>query len=184
MDLLEVILVLLFAAYLIGTILRILAMLEVKRADGQVERARLVFFFTACLMAVCLVPLALFDMLTGPVLVCDLAVVSADLVGYALTYDLAFLSLLGLGRPGGNDGEEPRPTTRVYQLYREGVRWAMVSKADFDLLLANGMLKKQRTVELIDDYKQKAREKGVKIHVLKNRDGSQTLVKVEAPEGE
>ena len=181
MNPLELILVLLFAAYLVGTVFRIVAMVQRKRADGQVDRARLVFFFTACLMAVCLVPLHLFDLLTGPVLVCDLAVVSTDLLGYLLTYDLAFLSLLGLGRPS-DPGEAPRPTTRVYQLYREGVRYGMVSKADFDRLLNHGLLKRQRTVELVDDYRQKAREQGVKIQVLKNRDGSQTLIKVEAPE--
>ena len=181
MNLFEITLVLLFAAYLIGTVFRILAMLERKRADGQVERARLVFFFTACLMAVCLIPLALFDLLTGPVLACDLAVVGADLVGYALTFDFAFLNALGLGRGGRGAGEAAR-TTRVYQLYREGVRFGMISRADFDKLLAHDLLKKQRTVELVDDYRQKSRDKGVQIHVLKNRDGSQTLIKVEAPE--
>lgn len=179
MNLLEITLVFLFAAYLVGTVFRILAMLERKRTDGQVERARLVFFFTACLMAVCLIPLALFDLLTGPVLVCDLAVALADLIGYALTYDLGLLGLLGFSKGSGAGGGEEPVRTRVYQLYREGVRWGMVSRADFDRLLAHGLLKKQRTVELVDDYRQKAREEGVTIHVLKNRDRSQTLIKVE-----
>ena len=178
MDLLEVTLVFLFAAYLVGTVFRILAMLERRRADGQVERARLVFFFTACLMAVCLVPLALFDLLTGPVLVSDLAVVVADLVGYALTHDLRGLVM---GR-GGPDGRPETPKTRVYTLYREGVPFGLVTRQDFDRLLQHGLLRKQRTVELVDDYRQKAREAGVKVVVLKSRDGSQTLVKVEEPD--
>jgi hypothetical protein len=38
---------------------------------------------------------------------------------------------------------------------------------------------RQRTVELVEDFKQKAREQGLGIRLLKKRDGSQTLIKVE-----
>ena len=57
MDGLTIVIVLLFAIFLVGTILRILCMLERKRAGDDIDRARLVFFFTGCLMLVCLIPL-------------------------------------------------------------------------------------------------------------------------------
>ena len=61
-------LVILFSLYFLGTVFRIIGMLERKRADGSVERARIVFFFTACLMLVCLIPITLSDLLTLPFL--------------------------------------------------------------------------------------------------------------------
>ena len=67
----------------------------------------------------------------------------------------------------------------MYQIYYEGDPFGIIAKADFDRLLEHGLLKRQRTVELVEDYPRKARELGLKIQLLKNRDGSQTLVKVE-----
>lgn len=175
MDPLELILVFLFALYFVGTVFRILAMLERKRAVGSVERARVVFFFTSCLMLVCLIPLALIELLTRPVLIGNLAVVVADLVGYALTFDLAFPALPVFSRGGRRE----EAGTRVYQIYYEGDPFGIIAKVDFDRLLQHGLLKRQRTVELVEDYSRKARELGVQIRILKSRDGSQTLVKVD-----
>ena len=174
MDLLEYTLVILFALYFVGTVFRIVGMLERKRADGAVERARIVFFFTACLMLVCLIPISLADLLTGPVLIGNLAVVLVDLIGYALTFDVSLPAFGGLGRGRKADAQG----TRVYQIYYEGDPFGIIAKPDFDRLLHHGLLKRQRTVELVEDYSRKARELGVKIQILKNRDGSQTLVRV------
>ena len=172
---LEIIVILLFAGFLIGSVLRVLAMLERKKVGEMPERARVVFFFTGCLMLVCLIPLAIFELLSPAVVVSDLVVVIANFVGYALTYELGLLS----GRSGSEDGDAAQ--LRTYQVYFEGARFGLVSKEGFDVLLELGLLKRQRTVELVDDYKRQAREKGVGIRILRSRDGTQTLLKVEGP---
>ena len=56
-----------------------------------------------------------------------------------------------------------------------------MTKEGFDRLMAFELLKKQRTVELIADYKERAREQGVSVVLLQNRDGTQKLLKVEMP---
>ena len=174
MDPREIVIVVLFLGFLVGTVIRIAAMLGQKQ-DGQPPgRSRLVFFFVACLMFVCLVPLAVFEMLTVPVGASDLLVVAANLIGFALTYDLAISRWLG----GNREGKE-KAGVRVYLVYYRGSPYGIITKEGFDLLLSEGLLMRQRTVELVEDFKQKAREQGLGIRLLKKRDGSQTLIKVE-----
>ena len=52
--------------------------MERKHAGVDIDRARLVFFFLGCLMLVCMIPLRLFELLSGPVMATDLAVVVAN----------------------------------------------------------------------------------------------------------
>ena len=177
MGILEIILIVLFVAFFAGTVLRVVAMLERKRAGGDVERARLVFFFLGSLMLVCMIPLRLFELLTGPVLGADLGVVTANFVGYALSYDLT------AGRGGHGAAAEPRPTVRAYQLYYRARPFGLITKEGIDVLLEHKLLRRQHTVELVEDFEDQARRKGVGIELLRSRDGEQVLVRVRAPGG-
>ena len=104
-------------------------------------------------------------------------VVAANLVGFVLTYDLAVSRWLG-----GNRDDKEKAGVRAYQVYYRGSPYGIITREGFDHLLSQGLLKRQRTVELIEGFKQKARAQGVEIRLLKNRDGSQTLIKVEVAE--
>ncbi len=177
MDGLTIVIVLLFAIFLVGTILRILGMLERKRAGDDIDRARLVFFFTGCLMLVCLIPLRIFELLSGPALVGDLAVVTSNFMGYALTYSWR------KGAGGRKDKEEERQTVRAYHIYYKGRPYGLCTNDSIDLLLAHKLIKRRANVELIDDFKRQARVAGVNITVLQSKDGKQTLIKVEGPPG-
>ena len=57
----------------------------------------------------------------------------------------------------------------------------MITREGFEQMLKNDLLKKQRTVELIDDYQEKAQKHGLKVVIYQNKDRSQRLVKVEGP---
>ena len=50
-------------------------------------------------------------------------------------------------------------------------------------MLATDLIKKQRTVELVDDYQERAHRQGLKVMIYQNKDGSQRLIKVEGPDG-
>lgn len=174
----EMILVVLFVAFLIGTILKIVGMLERKRAGGGIDRARLVFFFLGSLMLVSMVPMRIFGMLTEPVMAGDLAVVVANFAGYALTYHW--------GRKGASGLEEPAPRKKVraYQIYYHGRAYALITKEGIDMLLAHKPLKRQHTVELVEDFQTQAQSQGLGITLLRNKDGSQMLLRVEGPAAE
>ena len=80
-------------------------------------------------------------------------------------------------------GEDDEPAlVRTYQVYREGVRFGLVTKGGFNVLLEAGLLKRQRTLELVDDFQSQARAKGIGLRILRSREGSQTLLQVDAPE--
>lgn len=177
MELLDIILLGLFVVFFAGTVLRVLGMLERKRVGGDVERARLVFFFLGCLMLVCLLPLKLFELLTGPILGADLAVVTANFVGFALTYDRRRSS------PATVEEAPASTSVRAYQIYYKGKPYGLITKPGIDTLLAHKLLKRQRTVEFIDDFKSQAQRAGVGITLLSSKDGQQHLVRVEGPPG-
>ena len=168
----------LFALFFAGTLIEIALMLGRKRRGLGLERFRLVFFFMMCLMLVCLVPLWIFAKLTTAIWVSDLTVALANLIGLALTYT---------GTPRGADeavaAEEEDRSVRAYAVYFQGNKMGMVTREGFEQLLANDLLKKQRTVELVDNYQERARRQGLKVLVYQNSDGSQRLIKVEGPEG-
>lgn len=170
----QIIFVILFIAFFAGSSVRVVAMVEQKRAGLPMMRSRIVFFFTACLMLICLIPLGLYGMLSTLVTVSDLAAVLVNLVGFALTFDFR--------REAGEGGvDEGGTQVRAYQVYYQGTPYGIVTKEGFDTLLQYGLLKRQRTVELIVDFKQKAREQGVALSLLRNREGKQTLIRVEPP---
>ena len=55
----------------------------------------------------------------------------------------------------------------------------MITREGFDQLMQFELLKKQPTIELIENYQQQARLQGMQVVCYKNRDRSQTLIKVE-----
>ena len=106
-------------------------------------------------MLVCLIPLGFFDLLSSAVVASDVAVVIANFVGYALTYELKARS----SKKNGGDDDDPA-RVRTYQVYLEGARFGLVSKEGFDVLLELGLIEAQQTVEFVDAYKRQTREKG------------------------
>ena len=172
---LEFVIVALFAVFFVGTIVRVFGMLGAKRAGKELSRPRLVFFFLSCLMLICLIPLGLFDLSSTAVTVSDLAVVVANFVGFLLTYEIS-------SRRRKGDEAEGGTTLRAYQVYYRSRPFGVVSREGFDVLIGHDLLKRQRTVELVEDFQTKSRQAGVVITLLRNRDGSQTLIQVEGPE--
>ena len=146
-------------------------MLGRKRQGLGLDRFRLVFFFMASLMLVCLLPLWIFFKLTTAIWVSDLAVVLANLIGFGLTYTRE--------RRQGEEGDGEDRSVRAYAVYFQGKQLGMVTREGFEQLLSNDLLKKQRTVELLDDYQEKARRQGLKVMIYQNKDGSQRLIKIE-----
>jgi len=170
---LEIILIVLFVAFFAGTIWQIVGMRERKREGGDIDRARLVFFFLGCLMLVCMIPLRLFDLLSVPVGAADLAAVVANFAGYALTYEWQ--------RKVGPAAEQ-RTTVRAYQIYYRGKPYALIAKESIEILLAHKLLKKQHTVELIEDFQTQAQRQGVGVTLLRSKDGSKSmLMRVQGP---
>jgi hypothetical protein len=125
------------------------------------------------LMLVCLLPLWIFFKLTTAIWVSDLTVVLANLIGFGLTYTRERRQ----GEEGDGDGEDR--SVRAYAVYFQGKQLGMVTREGFEQLLSNDLLKKQRTVELLDDYQEKARRQGLKVMIYQNKDGSQRLIKIE-----
>jgi hypothetical protein len=172
---LELVIIVLFAALFVGIIIRIFGMLEAKRAGGPMARPRLVFFFMTCLMLVCLIPLALFKLSSAPVVISDLAVVAANFIGFVLTHDLRF-------RRASSEEEKSEGTTlRAYQVYYRGRPFGVIAREGFDVLMEHDLLKRQHNVELVEDFQTKSRQAGVEITLLRNREGTQTLIQVEGP---
>lgn len=175
MTVLEVILMLFFAAFLVGTVAKIVGTLARKRNGDDIERARLVFFFLGCLMLVCMIPMRLFELLSIPVAAADLVVVGANFLGYALTYEWQ-------RKTGTSTDAAPRTTVRAYQIYYRGKPYALIAKEGIEVLLAHKLLKRQHTVELIEDFQTQAQRQGVGVTLLRSKDGSKgMLMRVVAP---
>ncbi len=150
-------------------------MLGRKRQGVELDRFRLIFFFMAILMLVCLLPLWVFAKLTMAIWVSDLTVVLANFIGFGLTYTRERRQ----GEEGDGDGEGEDRSVRAYVVYLQGKPLGMVTREGFEQLLSNDLLKKQRTVELLDDYQEKARRQGLQVMIYQNKDGSQRLIKIE-----
>ncbi len=167
------------ACFFAGTLIQITIMLGRKRQGMGLDRFRLFFFFMASLMLICLLPLSIFSRLSTAVWVSDLTVVLANLIGLLLTYTWE-----RRGGKGGREGDEEvavGQSVRAYVVYFQGKQLGMITREGFEQMLKNDLLKKQRTVELIDDYQEKAQKHGLKVVIYQNKDGSQRLVKVEGP---
>ena len=165
---------LLFGGFFLGTIGYIFAMLERKKKGLDLDRDRLIFFFMACLMLICLVPVWLAKMLKVPVVVGSVSAIGSNILGLVLTYSRSSKEVLA--------SQVESNVVRTYQVYFKGSPYAIVTREGFELLMEHELLKKQRTVELIDDYQRSARQQGVTIQLLTNKDSSQTLLKVEVAE--
>ena len=174
----------LFACFFAGTLVEIILMLGRKRQGLALDRFRLVFFFLASLMGICLLPLWIFTKLTPAIWVSDLTVVLANLIGLGLTYTWERGG--GAGEAGeaeeAEEAEEDR-SVRAYTVYFQGKKLGIVTREGFERMLAADLLKKQRTVELVDDYQERARRQGLQVMIYQNKDGSQRLIKVEGPDG-
>ena len=176
MGYLQLIILFLFVAFFTSSIFHIVAMLGRKREGDGLEKDRLLFFFFAILLLVCLVPLGFFELLSTGVVVSNVCVVLANFTGFLLTFSRA------RDEAEKSDQEPQDAGVRVYQVYYEGRPYGVVTKEGFDRLMAFELLKKQRTVELIPDYKERARRQGINVVLLQNREGTQKLLKVETPE--
>jgi hypothetical protein len=87
---------------------------------------------------------------------------------------------------GASGLEEPAPRKKVraYQIYYHGRAYALITKEGIDMLLAHKPLKRQHTVELVEDFQTQAQSQGLGITLLRNKDGSQMLLRVEGPAAE
>jgi hypothetical protein len=85
-------------------------------------------------------------------------------------------------RKGGSGKEKSAgKSVRAYQIYYQGRPYALIPKEGIDTLLAHKLLKRQHTVELIEDFQ--AQRQGVGIKLLRSKDGGKTmLMRVEGPE--
>ena len=99
-----------------------------------------------------------------------LVVTVVNVLGFILSYIWARTP------PKSDPGSK---SVRVYNIYFRGQRLGAVTRNDFDKLMALGLLKKQQTVELVDDYEAQASGKGVTVSLLSNSDGTERLVKVD-----
>ena len=169
---LELVILLLFGCFFTSAIYHIVSMLERKRDGWPLQWDRLLFFFFLSLMLVILLLLCIFEILGSLVLISNLCVVLVNGVGFGLTYSYA--------REEINSGKEIVSSgLRVYKVYYQGRPYGLITREGFDQLKQFELLKKQPTVELIENYQQQARFKGVQVVFYKNRDRSQTPIKVE-----
>jgi hypothetical protein len=166
--------VLLFSGFFIGALGEAAVMLRRKRTGGNLEGFRLMFFFAACLLLVCLFPLWVYDLLTRWVWMSNLAALIANLVGWALTFRMGRSAQKKEARPKKGAG------VRTYRVYYRGAPYGLVTKEAFEKLMEGGLLKKQQTVELVDDFETLARQQGISVRLFTSRDSGQTLIMVEA----
>ncbi len=132
---------------------------------------RLHFFLMAFLMAICLLLFWWFELADLKSQIGPLVVIIVNLFGFILSFKW--------------DGSSKKlysesKSVRVYNIYFRGQRLGVVTRNDFDKLIALNLLKKQQTVELIDNYQAEAQSKGVTVNLLSNSEGTERLVKVES----
>ncbi|MFA6108403.1 MAG: hypothetical protein WDA75_06510 [Candidatus Latescibacterota bacterium] len=166
----------LFTGFLAGALVEIQVLLQRRPTGDRLERFRLLFFFAACLLLICLIPLWWARLLSSQVLILNLAGVGANLFGWALTF-----------RRGSTARPDPAPEaqggagSRVFQLYLQGEPYGVITRETFGQLTRYGLLKKQQTVELVDDFQERAAQQGVEVQRYTNKEGTQTLIKVQVP---
>ncbi|MBM3276907.1 MAG: hypothetical protein FJY95_02325 [Candidatus Handelsmanbacteria bacterium] len=174
----DALLLALFLAFEAGALLLIAAAIQNQRSGPSPDRERLLLFLGLCLMPVCMGVLRHFGQLSLLVGGC-LGVVAATCA--------AGLALSRVRWPTrGGAGEEravpapPEAGRKVYQIYYQGEVLGLITREGINRLMAAQLLKRQPTVELVDEYRARAREQGVEIRLLKNPASGQVLVKVEA----
>lgn len=163
----------LFTGFLAGALAEIQVLLYRRPTGDRLNRFRLLFFFAACLLLICLIPLGWAGLLSQPVLALNLAGVGTNLIGWALTF-----------RRGSNARPDPALMaqggggSRVFQLYLQGEPYGVITRETFGQLARYGLLKKQQTVELVDDFQPRAVQQQVEVERYTNKEGTQTLIKV------
>lgn len=166
-----------FILYLLFLFLTSFSIFKIIRMKLTYEEAlrlhsfRLHFFLMAFLMAICLLLFWWFELAEFKSQIGPLVVIIVNLVGFILSFKW------------GESSKElysESKSVRVYNIYFRGQRLGAVTKSDFDKLIALDLLKKQQTVELIDNYQAEARRKGVTVSLLSNSEGTERLVKVES----
>ena len=118
-----------------------------------------------------MLPLWLFDRLRPSVWISDLSVVLINLIGWGLTFSR--------NRNVEVKPEDKHVGVRAYTAYYQGQPLGVVTKEGFERLSELNLLRKQQTVELIEDYAEEARRQGARVVLLQNRERNQTLIKVE-----
>tara|TARA_B100001094_G_scaffold114983_1_gene110955 strand:- start:105 stop:545 length:441 start_codon:yes stop_codon:yes gene_type:complete len=131
---------------------------------------RLNFFLMAFLMVICLLLFWWFELAELRSWIGAVVVIIVNLLGFILSFkwDESSKKL-----------NSESKSVRVYNIYFRGQRLGVVTRNDFDKLIALDLLKKQQTVELIDNYEAESRSKGVTVSLLSNSEGTERLVKVE-----
>ena len=168
----------LFLLFLAATVVFVRLMLIRKTKGRSLQLYRFGFFFLGCLLLICLVPLWLSKLLNPVTVLTNLTVVAANAVGYILSLDRQ------RGSGVGAEPDDPPQKLRSYQVYFRGQPLAVITKDGFNQLMELKLLKRQRTLELVDDYQQQARMQGAQVLLLTNEDGSKKLLKVEGPEAD
>jgi hypothetical protein len=174
----DALLLALFLVFEAGALLLIAATVESMKSGRSPDRERLLFFFLFCLMPVCMGVLWFFGRLG--------LLVGGCLAGVMLTCALGLALSFARWPPAGKAGADAagaapeEPGTKVYQIYYQGEVLGLITREGIDRLLAGQLLKRQRTVELIDEYQARARQQGITVRLLKNPASGQVLVKVES----
>ena len=114
-------------------------------------------------MLICLLPLWIFTKLTTAIWVSDLTVVLANFIGLGLTCTWE-RGGRGEQEEEGEEAEEDR-SVRAYTVYFQGKKLGIVTREGFERMLATDLIKKQRTVELVDDYQERAHRQGLKVMI-------------------
>ena len=169
---LELIVPLLFGCFFASAIYHIVSMLERKRDGRPLHWDRLLFLFFSSLMLVSLSTLWIFGLLSFWVVGSNLCVVLANGAGFGLTYSFS-REKKSCRKEGSTTG------LRAYKVYYQGRPYGLITREGFHQLMQFELLKKQRTVELVENFQQQARRQGVEVVCYKNPDRSQTLIKVE-----
>lgn len=171
-----ILLPLLFSVLALSAAVLIVRFLSLPGIRRDVERYRLFFLFGACLTMACWASLWLARLMSLPVQVTQGAALGLNILGGVLTLVRGrwIRRTQNLDSQVGGEG----PGVRVYTVYYDGKPLGLVTRGAFDKLAELGLLKKQRTVELVDDYPRRARGQGATVQLLKSKDGTQTLIGV------
>ncbi len=168
----------LFAGLGVTAVVWIRALHRARGDRVRTARARVVFLFCGCLLLVCLGLLASVGVVGQGVLFANLAAVAANLLGLLLTWAWSW--------PPKPDEPARRQTprssrgTRAYQIYLDGEPFGVITRQTFEQLNTLGLLKRQQTVELVHDYRERAAQSGVQVQRFASREQTQMLVRVVA----
>jgi peptidoglycan/LPS O-acetylase OafA/YrhL len=175
-----VVVVTLFAGLGVTAVVWIAILRRARGDQARTARARFVFLFCGCLLLVCLGLLASVGRVGQGVLLANLAALAANLLGLLLTWAWSWPS--APRRPAAVQAPRASRGTRAYQIYLNGEPFGVITRQTFDQLNALGLVKRQPTLELVDDYQKRAAQAGFQVQRFANRERTQMLVRVVAAE--